>query len=378
MTSRERILRGMTAQPVDRVPVSPRMWKFNRAYYGDHGPETLLRSADEFDFDPLYYTSMGVPDPFNCTILDRSVLPPGVTLTAETEAREGYDILRREYETPAGTLTDVWHRPHSDAGYGISPAPVPEETLLKGPEDLDAFRCLTTEPSQGALRLFTDLTTQYGDLGLVSPYVRSPFNDLSYVLPFTQALMLSYDDPDFLRAVLAHLQEACLADTRAHLEVGASTIFTSGFHISLSVGWSPAIFREFFLPLIKEQVDLTHDGGAVYHYYDDGRLMGIIDMIVESGADVFSTCTPPPAGDCDLRAAKEQVAGRMSLMGNVDIQEVLHRGTPELVEATVKETIEVGAADGAFVLSSSDGILTQTPVENVRAFFDAARRYGVR
>ena len=68
----------------------------------------------------------------------------------------------------------------------------------------------------------------------------------------------------------------------------------------------------------------------------------------------------------------------MSLMGYVDIENVLHRGTPELVDATVKEAIEVGAADDRFVLSSSDGILTQTPIENLRAYFAAAKKYGMR
>ncbi len=44
----------------------------------------------------------------------------------------------------------------------------------------------------------------------------------------------------------------------------------------------------------------------------------------------------------------------------------------------MKEAIEIGAADDAFVLSSSDGVLTQTPVENMRADFEAVRKYGGR
>ena len=47
MTSRERILRAMRAQPVDQVATAPRMWKFNRTYYGRHDPETHDRYADE-------------------------------------------------------------------------------------------------------------------------------------------------------------------------------------------------------------------------------------------------------------------------------------------------------------------------------------------
>lgn len=378
MTSRERILGAMRAEPVDQVATAPRMWKFNRAYYGQHGPETTLRSAAEFGYDPIYYTSASVPSFFSPSIPSAEVLPEGVECTGEVEEGEDFDTIRRHFRTSAGDLSDVWHRPHPGRGYGISPAPTPVETLLKAPDDLAALRHLTRPASPGTIRNFVELTGFFGERGLISPYVRSPFNDLSYLYPVVDALMLAYDDPDFLRDLLAFLQEACLADIKAHLEVRASTIFISGFHISLSVGWSPAIFREFFLPLIREQAAVTHERGAVLHYYDDGKMMAILDMLIEADVDVVSTCTPAPAGDFDLRAAKEQVGDRLVLMGYVDIEGVLHRGTPELVEQTVKEAIEIGAADDAFVLSTSDGVLTQTPVENMRAYFAATRKYGRR
>jgi uroporphyrinogen-III decarboxylase len=152
----------------------------------------------------------------------------------------------------------------------------------------------------------------------------------------------------------------------------------SGFHVSLSVGWSPTHFRDYFLPLIEEQVQVTHEGGAVFRYYDDGKTMDIMGMLVEAGVDTFCTCTPPPAGDFEPLPARSCAGDRMTLMGYVDIENVLHRGTPELVDATVKEAIQVLGANDRFLLSSSDGILTQTPIENLKAYFEAAEKYGLR
>ena len=379
ITSRERILRGMRGQPIDRVATAPRMWKFIMSHYGGrYAPEAEMRAAEEFGYDSIFYTGGSVPSFLNAAIPAPETLPEGVTCQGETESQDDCDIVRRRFHTPAGPLSDAWRRPHPNKGYGISPSPSHIEYLVKGPGDIERLRYLSAAPSPGLIKRFTDVTAQFGERGLVTPYVRSPGNDLSYVFSSQDALMLPYDNPQLLRDLLAFFQEACLADIRAHLAAGADTIFVSGFHISLSVGWSPQMFRDYFLPLVSEEAAVTHDGGAVFHYYDDGRMMAILDMILEAGVDVFSTCTPPPAGDCDLREAKARTGRDMSLMGYVDIENVLHRGTPEQVDATVREAIETGAADDRFVLSSSDGVLTQTPLENLRAYFAAARKYGQR
>ncbi|MDP6776502.1 MAG: uroporphyrinogen decarboxylase family protein [Candidatus Latescibacteria bacterium] len=378
MTSHDRILRAMRGEPVDRVANSPRIWKWNIQYYGAHSPENSLRAAEEFDFDPIYDTSAGVPNFMGASIPSADILPPDVTCTGEIEEGEAYNTVHRRFVTPAGPLTDIWCRPHPGKGYGISPTPSHFEYLLKEPSDLKRLRFLKGSPSPKAIERFQGLVDMYGEKGLISPYVRSPFNDLSYVYPVVDTLMLPYDDPEFLLGILAFFQESCLDDIVAHLEAGAETIFMSGFHISLSVGWSPALFREYFLPLIVEQAQVTHDGGAVFRYYDDGKTMDILEMMIEADVDTFCTCTPHPAGDFELQAARERVRDRMTLMGYVDIENVLHRGSPELVDATVREAIEVLAVNDRFLLSSSDGILTQTPIENLRAYFTAAKKYGLR
>ena len=54
---------------------------------------------------------------------------------------------------------------------------------------------------------------------------------------------------------------------------------------------------------------------------------------------------------------------------------MIQRGTPEQIEATVKQAIDTAGPTG-FILGSSDSFRDGTPVENIRAYFDAARRYG--
>jgi hypothetical protein len=46
------------------------------------------------------------------------------------------------------------------------------------------------------------------------------------------------------------------------------------------------------------------------------------------------------------------------------------------VERTVRETIEVAAPGGGFILGTSDSIREGTPTANICAYFETARTYG--
>jgi uroporphyrinogen-III decarboxylase len=72
---------------------------------------------------------------------------------------------------------------------------------------------------------------------------------------------------------------------------------------------------------------------------------------------------------------KKLVAGRVSLIGNIDIN-ALSLSTPGEVEALTRDTIRRAALDGRFILSSSNSITRSCTVDNVLAMVHACRRYG--
>jgi uroporphyrinogen decarboxylase len=127
---------------------------------------------------------------------------------------------------------------------------------------------------------------------------------------------------------------------------------------------------------MRQYADLIHRYDGIYHLYDDGKMMQTLGDYVDAGADVVETLTPPPVGDVDLAEAKRLYGGQTCLKGYVDLLYVLKMGTPELVEQTVREAIEVAAPGGGFILGTSDSIREGTPMENIQAYFETARRYG--
>jgi len=54
----------------------------------------------------------------------------------------------------------------------------------------------------------------------------------------------------------------------------------------------------------------------------------------------------------------------------------LRYGTPAEVEAEVRRCLQAAAPGGGFILGTADSTVADTPVENLRAFVAAGRRFG--
>lgn len=382
MTARQRLLAAMRREEVDKVPCSPRLGVGLNILYDE--PEAGLvdlalraEAPEELDLDPHFVCDSGLPNVIDGVGAHTFGLPE-VRCSLTTVDDGGCERITRTFETPAGPLREVIRRPKpGHREYGLMPNPVRLERLIKTPEDLERVRYLLPDPSRyPLLQAARELAERCGQRALVEVCIRSPLDHRAGTVYAMEDLMVDYyADRAFFDRLLNVFFEHMMAETRAVLEAGAEVIFGSWYYHSLSVGWSPAIFREVFLPQIREHVALTHAYGALYNYYDDGHVMGIADAIAEAGVDCFETLTPPPVGDADLAVLKRRIGERVCLKGYVDLLYVVKMGTPELVESTVRDAIATAGPVG-FILGSSDSFREDTPRENLAAYFTAARRYG--
>jgi uroporphyrinogen-III decarboxylase len=72
---------------------------------------------------------------------------------------------------------------------------------------------------------------------------------------------------------------------------------------------------------------------------------------------------------------KREYGDRLCIVGNIDLHYTLTRGTPEEVEAEVKERIETVGRGGGYMISSANSLTSYCKVENVRAMAAAIRKY---
>jgi len=137
---------------------------------------------------------------------------------------------------------------------------------------------------------------------------------------------------------------------------------------------SPDHFRQFILPGLQKVVHAAHQAGAYVVKHTDGNIMGILDMIVETGIDGLNPIEPQ-AG-MDIRLVKEKYGDRIAIIGNIDCGYLLCQAPVEEVRRVTRETIEIAAPGGGYMLSSSNSIHSSVKPENFMAMVETLREYG--
>ncbi|MBI4319539.1 MAG: hypothetical protein HY675_13710 [Chloroflexi bacterium] len=137
---------------------------------------------------------------------------------------------------------------------------------------------------------------------------------------------------------------------------------------------SPRHYRQFVKPYQKEIVELVHGLGLKVMKHTDGNVSTILDDFVEVGFDGFHPVQP----QCmDIGEVKQRLAGRLCVIGNIDCRFLLPFGSPDEVVESVKDTIAKAAPGGGYILCSSNSLHDYCKAENFVAMVDAAHQYGV-
>ena len=132
---------------------------------------------------------------------------------------------------------------------------------------------------------------------------------------------------------------------------------------------SPRVFRDVFMPAYRRVAEAIT---LPWIFHTDGNFLPVLEDLLSLGMDALHPIEPDAV---DIGEVKDSAAGRVSLVGNIDIN-ALSLSAPEEVETLTRDTIRRAAPDGRFILSSSNSITRSCTVENVLAMINACRRYG--
>jgi hypothetical protein len=369
MTSRERMLAALSAREPDHVPCSFMLFNGLKSLcrdYEDFIERQLALGLDACVQLPLrppvvvndHYNLHGLPVRYD----------PRVRIREWTESMPGeeWPVMIKEYHTPAGVLraevrqTSDWpwgsHVPFLDDFIG----PRSRKFLVAEGGDLEALGYLLTDTSpEEALayareaELGKSLARRHGLLVAAGWGVGADL--IGWICGLDRLVYAVYDQPQWVAGLLSLIARWNRRRMEVMLRPGVDLFIKRAWYENLDF-WSPAGWRKFLYPILKEDIQLAHEHGAKFGYLITSNCMQLLPMFVELGIDVVIGVDPRA---WDLGRTKEVLGHKVGLWGGVNGHLTVERGTAQEVADEVAEALRLLAPGGGFVLS---------PVDNVREY----------
>jgi len=172
---------------------------------------------------------------------------------------------------------------------------------------------------------------------------------------------MMYADPATFHALLDKIADTVILYLNAQIEAGAQVI-------QLFDSWagelSPSDYEQFALGYQQKIFASIKRDSAPAILFING-CGNFLEKMATSGADVLSI-----DWRVDLKEARARIGDGLTLQGNLDPCVLL--STPEIIKQKTHELIKAGGGK-KHILNLGHGILPMTPVENARAFVEAAK-----
>lgn len=175
--------------------------------------------------------------------------------------------------------------------------------------------------------------------------------------------------PDKVKAAAEALLEPLLKLALAGKKMGVEISFIP---LHFNEYLSPKLYNEFYWPTLKAGILGMLQEGMKSRVFFEGRhdphMETILELPAGWGIGFFEKT--------DVRKAKKMLAGHTCIMGGIDTGMVIG-STPAKLDEYIKEVLGEMMPGGGFILSPNVSYLPrETPIENIRAVYEAVEKYG--
>jgi hypothetical protein len=181
---------------------------------------------------------------------------------------------------------------------------------------------------------------------------------------------LMQDDPSLLEEWLEALCQAELRRVRmiANPRLIPIALTADDIAYKTSLLFSPKWLRAVFLPRLKRLHEAWHHRDTFCIFHSDGNLWSILDDLLETGIDGLNPLETLAGMDAErLRTAYPGLV----LTGGIDVSQLLTYGTPEEVRETCLNAIRATEGRGYFMGSTTE-LHWDVKLENAIAMFETA------
>jgi len=383
LSSRERLLAVARYQRADHIPLllHPFGWQ---PWWRARPCGNQVEMAEAFlEFGLDAWLGVGPPMTFHPDVKTRQ--------RTERRAENPWPCMVKEYDTPAGVfrqevfLTDDWSDPHWPQHRESPPAvallddynvPRYRRCPIRDEADLEKLRYLyrpVGDAEVPAFRRKVEATAaEARRLGVLLRGEASAGTDAAVWLCGVQGLLeMAIDRPELLAALLDIIHRREKRSVELLVDTPVELITRRGYYEGTTF-WSPAMYRRFFLPRLKELTELAHQGGKLVGYTMSIGYMPLLGELAEAGYDVHFLLDPLRSGGQveDLAKVKAAWNGRIAILGAINQPVTLDKGSEQDVREEVYHSVRTLGPDG-LGLSPVEAIHNFTPRRSLEVMIEA-------
>lgn len=203
-----------------------------------------------------------------------------------------------------------------------------------------------------------------------STCVVGPFTNAFFLLGMEKTLIMLHKNPEAVHRLCRVSLEASKAFAEAAIQIGLTPAISEPMSSCTVV--SPAVFREFSLPYLKELVDFIKSKGKGVVIHICGQTNKIWTDVADMGISGMSIDNVASIAEC-----KQTIGGKTKIMGNVDPGRVMYSASPDMVRLKTLECIRDGwDSPKGYMVMSGCSLPVETPQENVQMMMDTVREVG--
>jgi uroporphyrinogen decarboxylase len=207
---------------------------------------------------------------------------------------------------------------------------------------------------------------------VIGAYVTGPYTLSALIMGADEAAIATIVEKEKLRKLLEFSLLVILKYTEMLISVGAELICVLE---PTAVMLGPEQFEEFSSNYIKDIVKYCRKNEVSTVYHTCGNTMHLIKKMEESGVDGLSLDSEEVG--VDLHEVAHLVKSDIAIIGNISPVHTMLKGTPEELEKEVFELMSKMNSCKNYILSTGCDLPQETPIENIRAFMGAGRKFSI-
>jgi len=391
MTSKERVLKTVRGERVDRVPIyAPCV---TGRLINPAGVPTTMQVAhllidgvsdlDEWIINDSRYREIMQLAWEKCervwtyefSEFDRRffLIPKEFIKVAKVERINDTLLIKYQVRTPKGDLEYICSkRKNISTVWDKKP-------LIEDKKDVEKILCVPYKFQKPDIDDFFKYKNKIEEQGgLMYILVSTPLVCVAQLFSFEKFLTWCITEKSVIIKLIETVFERIYELLEYVLQKGVGPIFHfAGSERATPPMMSPELYDEFVVKYDSKLFDLVHRYGNLVAVHCHGRVKSVLSKLVASGVDLLDPVEAPPGGDIEIGEAKRKVEGKMTLVGNIQFGD-METCTPDQIDKKVKDVI-FWSGKKKFVLATTEGPISPVSLrmrDNYIQFIESGLKYG--